>query len=484
MLVERKTRCNPHEHNSFGKSGNAKKSSRLRFHDLTSLNMDELGSDLGNDDNSMGSKRHGKGIMNANSGFYQGEKSDIGLRIEHSSSCLDGQCIGQSKGTGYALGPGGDFADLLEGKSIYISSSSGGKVQKIVGLKETDSVVPLDVLSRRVCGVGDIVTFFPASFNSKSSIHFNLALENLSLAHVVVNEGVINTRKDTIIIFQENSNSNLTKVNVDNEAIKSGMSSIPIKGWDSGGKVMGSKRALDSSWVSLTGSMLLAMDLISSELDGQVVKETGYANSKFARIFHEYSNEYKPDIINLLESRINGFKFDAIIAKLGLKRSHRVEAVGFSGGIWLGWKKFIDVEKRRLLWKDLRLFIPSRHFLWMAIGDFNAILSVEEKKGGQVAGQTCSFFGEFVDRTKVYDLGFKGSPFTWHRGALFERLDRALGNDAWLEVFLNCLVTYLLRIKLDPRPILLILQSYFSLPKANKENEASVSKGKEKIVEE
>ncbi|MBA0876801.1 hypothetical protein Goshw_019035, partial [Gossypium schwendimanii] len=316
MLVERKTRHNPREHNNFGKSGNTKKSSRSRFNSLTSLNIDESGSDLGNDDNFMG--------------------------------------IGQSKGTGYVLGPGGDFADLLEGRSICISWSSGRKVQKIVGLKDIGSVVPSDVLGWRVGGMGDMVTFIPTSFR------------------------VLDTKKDITVVFQENSNPNLTKVHVDNEAFKSGMSSIPIKGWDSGGKVIGSKKVwkinktlkgssnrfkvLGSSRVSLAGSMLLATALISSELDGQVIKKT---------------------------VMVGGFKVDAIIAKLGLKRSHRVEVVGFS----------------------------------------RAILSVEEKKCGQVACQACSFFGEFVHRTKVYDLGFKGSPFAWHHGALFERLDRVLGND-------------------------------------------------------
>ncbi|MBA0613851.1 hypothetical protein Godav_014209, partial [Gossypium davidsonii] len=214
--------------------------------------------------------------------------------------------------------------------------SSGRKVQKIIGLKETGSVVPSDVLGRRVGGTGGMVTFIPASF--------------------------------------KNSNPNLTKVHVDNEAFKSGMSSIPIKGWDSGGKVIGSKRGwkinktlkrssnrskvLGSSRVSLVGSMLLATDLISSELDGQVIKKT------------------------MMEG------------------------------------------------KDGPECVIIGHFPWKVIGDFNAILSVEEKKGGQVAGQTCSFFGEFVDRTKVHDLGFKGSPFAWQHGVLFERLDWALSNDA------------------------------------------------------
>ncbi|MBA0682687.1 hypothetical protein Goari_024383, partial [Gossypium aridum] len=174
-------------------------------------------------------------------------------------------------------------------------SSSGRKVQKIVGLKDTGSVVPSDVLGQRVGGMGDMVTFIPTSFR------------------------VLDTKKYITVVFQENSNPNLTKVHVDNEAFKSGMSSIPIKGWDSGGKVIGSKKGwkinktlkgssnrfkvLGSSRVSLAGSMLLATALISSELDGQVIKKT---------------------VMN------SGFKVDAIIAILGLKRSHRVEVVGFS----------------------------------------------------------------------------------------------------------------------------------------------------------
>lgn len=70
----------------------------------------------------------------------------------------------------------------------------------------------------------------------------------------------------------------------------------------------------------------------------------GYASDKFLRAFHKYSFQYKPDIISLLEPRISGSKADLIIAKIGLDKAHRVEAVGFSRGIWICWKSSINLK--------------------------------------------------------------------------------------------------------------------------------------------
>ncbi|KAK5832639.1 hypothetical protein PVK06_016441 [Gossypium arboreum] len=104
--------------------------------------------------------------------------------------------------------------------------------------------------------------------------------------------------------------------------------------------------------------------------------------------------EYKPDIVSLPEPIVSGAKADKIIAKLGFQYSHRVEAIGFSGGVWLGWKDFIP---------------------WMAIGDFNAILAPSEKSGSLIEGRRYPHFRDFVDSGELHDLGFKGPPFTWHR---------------------------------------------------------------------
>ncbi|KAA3475693.1 Retrovirus-related Pol polyprotein LINE-1 [Gossypium australe] len=53
------------------------------------------------------------------------------------------------------------------------------------------------------------------------------------------------------------------------------------------------------------------------------------------------------------------------------------------------------------------------------------------------------------------DLGYIGPSYTWQRGNMSERLDRALANDAWISAFPHALVYHLPRIKSDHRPIFL-----------------------------
>ncbi|MBA0717576.1 hypothetical protein Golax_005377, partial [Gossypium laxum] len=82
--------------------------------------------------------------------------------------------------------------------------------------------------------------------------------------------------------------------------------------------------------------------------------------------------------------------------------------------------------------------VSIRYDHLMAIRDFKAILSSDNKKDSHVKGYRCQFFGEFMDKVQLRDLGFHGPYFTWHRSNLFERLDRAVGNDDWMESFPNC----------------------------------------------
>ncbi|TYH83644.1 hypothetical protein ES332_D02G145300v1 [Gossypium tomentosum] len=87
--------------------------------------------------------------------------------------------------------------------------------------------------------------------------------------------------------------------------------------------------------------------------------------------------------------------------------------------------------------------------------DFNVILSPNDKRSSCSVGRRCSFFGDFVELTELKDLDFKDPSFTWQRGGMFERLDRALANDAWVTAFSNCLVSHLSRIKFDHRLLFL-----------------------------
>lgn len=96
--------------------------------------------------------------------------------------------------------------------------------------------------------------------------------------------------------------------------------------------------------------------------------------------------------------------------------SHRVEAISFAGGIWIGWKNSVRMDvirnhslfiltqiwsgssstpitvafvyrspnrkKHQDLWRNLSLFNPASHTLWVIIRDFNAILSPNKKTKG------------------------------------------------------------------------------------------------------
>ncbi|KAH1055253.1 hypothetical protein J1N35_033318 [Gossypium stocksii] len=94
----------------------------------------------------------------------------------------------------------------------------------------------------------------------------------------------------------------------------------------------------------------------------------GCASTKFAPIFRKYDLEYRPDIVNLLESRVNGSKANAIIAKMGFQYSHWVETVGFSGRLWVGWKESVRIEVVRnhlqfILVRFATVFNPKNIFI-------------------------------------------------------------------------------------------------------------------------
>ena len=61
----------------------------------------------------------------------------------------------------------------------------------------------------------------------------------------------------------------------------------------------------------------------------------GAASGDFRRSFRTIIKNYNPSMLVMMEPRISGIKADDFIRKSGFARSHRVEAVGFSGGIWL-----------------------------------------------------------------------------------------------------------------------------------------------------
>ncbi|MBA0569138.1 hypothetical protein Golob_006593 [Gossypium lobatum] len=232
-------------------------------------------------------------------------------------------------------------------------------------------------------------------FKEEHLFHFIPTFEEATVIDVAAKEGVLDATNHTAVIFKKNTqpkplgeevggNPNIfeNRLNMKNN----GGSGVKAPGQKGGWKINktlkgpGNKfKTSENLRVSCAESMKMAVDLLTSELDGYVD--------------NDLSLEEGERLDNSIHDR-HGSKVDPIIAKLGMEKSHRVEAIGFSGGICL------DKQNRKVLWRDLSLSIPIR---------LNYMI-----------------------------LDFKVLP--WHCGNIFERLDQALGNEAWMKSFPNCLM--------------------------------------------
>lgn len=119
-------------------------------------------------------------------------------------------------------------------------------------------------------------------------------------------------------------------------------------------------------------------------------------------------------------------------------------------------------NNRLTLWNSLKTIANSYKGSWFLGGDFNDILSQDEKWGGRVINHArVSPFLSYINHCNLIDLGFKGPKYTWSNlrqrssGLILEGLDRCFSNNLWLEKYPNTSVTHLPRIYSDHNPLLI-----------------------------
>ena len=101
------------------------------------------------------------------------------------------------------------------------------------------------------------------------------------------------------------------------------------------------------------------------------------------------------------------------------------------------------------------------HLPWPCFGDFNEIVSVEEKLGGVLRPQKqMDDFREVIHQCRFKDLGFVGPKFTWcnmqeGESILLLRLDRALATPEWIDHYKNVKVHHLVESTSDHYALLL-----------------------------
>lgn len=141
-----------------------------------------------------------------------------------------------------------------------------------------------------------------------------------------------------------------------------------------------------------------------------------------------------------------------------------MDAVGQSGGLWLLWRegigdlvvksaeqfiyaKLVDgdevlhlivvyaapsVSRRSGLWDQLREVVDGVDGPLVMGGDFNTIVRLDKREGGNGRLLTDSVaFGEWIQDLSLIDMGFHGNKYTWRRGRfentfVAKRLDRVL----------------------------------------------------------
>ncbi|KAK2417953.1 hypothetical protein QL285_040194 [Trifolium repens] len=200
-----------------------------------------------------------------------------------------------------------------------------------------------------------------------------------------------------------------------------------------------------------------------------------------------------------METRVDPQKISKTIKMLGFDNMQHTECRGYAGGIVVAWKSsevYISVdifdfqfmhltinflngpswnftavyaspreENRNEAWQKLKTISQNVNGGWMMAGDFNDIISQDEKKGGApFSTRRCNNFQDNINACGLIDLGAVGPKYTW-RGPLiggqdriFERLDRALSNDEWRLLFSEAIVKVLPRIEFsDHHPIIIML---------------------------
>ncbi|KAG7559018.1 Reverse transcriptase zinc-binding domain [Arabidopsis thaliana x Arabidopsis arenosa] len=173
--------------------------------------------------------------------------------------------------------------------------------------------------------------------------------------------------------------------------------------------------------------------------------------------------KFKTEVLALFETHAGGDRASRICRGLGFENSYRVDAIGQSGGLWLLWRsevgeveiveasdQFIhakvingvevvnlivvyaapSVSRRSSLWDQLTTVIRGAVGPIVVGGDFNTIVRLDERSGGNGRLSPDSLaFGDWINELSLIDMGFKGNKFTWRRGrvastVIAKRLDR------------------------------------------------------------
>ncbi|KAG5557684.1 hypothetical protein RHGRI_007809 [Rhododendron griersonianum] len=165
-------------------------------------------------------------------------------------------------------------------------------------------------------------------------------------------------------------------------------------------------------------------------------------NDNFKRHFSELIHTHKLEIEGILETKItkDGYE-DWVLSTVYASPNPR---------------------NRDFLWEEMESQAHKSNKPWLVVGDLNDTLNSSE---GQSFAVDSSYsqrrkFARHINNCNLVDLGFSGPKFTWNNGRkgmanVQKRLDRALCNEEWQNLFPEGMVQILPRTYSDHSPILI-----------------------------
>ncbi|KAL0448733.1 UNVERIFIED_CONTAM: hypothetical protein Slati_1429700 [Sesamum latifolium] len=118
-----------------------------------------------------------------------------------------------------------------------------------------------------------------------------------------------------------------------------------------------------------------------------------------------------------------------------------------------------DIVERQNLWDALRA-ISVGASPWIVGGDFNTVLSLEERSGGAAPSSVAmSDFHDVIADCALLDAGYTGSPYTWYSSRLRQCSDRVPVSSCWMDVFPKMQVTHLELSKSDDHGLLVVAET-------------------------
>lgn len=130
-------------------------------------------------------------------------------------------------------------------------------------------------------------------------------------------------------------------------------------------------------------------------------------------------------------------------------------------------------SNRHLLWNWISEVSKTINEPWLLLGDFNQIISAEDKLSSSGMTSGMNIFKETMEQSDLSLISHQGPNFTWtnkrkHTHECLERIDLAFCNLQWSTLFPSCFVQHMGIAASDHSPILLHSKPQFKRSKGRK----------------